>query len=418
MKKIIVLLLFIIVTVNMVSAEEIKKIDMESAINIALSKNVMYQSKKKDLEIAEKNIKIANRLKNPQLFSHTLIGRVTRSNNSQLGINLPVEVLKRGARKNVAIAEYNKAKTELEQYEYNLKIDVMEAYFEVLCAKSYVILMERKEYWYKNILEIAANKKNTEPRYEVDVLRARIKHERELIDLNYLRSNVNEAICNFNKVLNTNERDITYDTIEASLRDNSYILNIKLPSYDKLVDFALKNNFELKLSRDDIKIADKNITLTKRQRVPDLYLAGGYAYQKMSVHDPYQGAYVTAGMDFPILYTYRPEIDKSKIILDRLKYNKVAYEDLLNYTIQDNYYKFNAHKNNMENAQKIYNDMDRLLTLESEAYKKNEIRLMDLMNIEDSQQHYMTEFFESIHLFYKAYLNLLRNLGKNFDELL
>jgi hypothetical protein len=62
--------------------------------------------------------------------------------------------------------------------------------------------------------------------------------------------------------------------------------------------------------------------------------------------------------------------------------------------------------------------MDRLLTLESEAYKKNEIRLMDLMNIEDSQQHYMTEFFESIHLFYKAYLNLLRNLGKNFDELL
>ena len=90
----------------------------------------------------------------------------------------------------------------------------------------------------------------------------------------------------------------------------------------------------------------------------------------------------------------------------------------MNYTIQDNYYKFNAHKNNMEHAQKIYNDMDRLLTLESEAYKKNEIRLMDLMNIEDSQQQYMTEFIESIHLFYKAYLDLLRNLGKDLDETL
>lgn len=418
MKKLLSLVVVILFLINTVYAEEIVKVDMDTAINIALSKNIMYQAKKKDLEIAEKNIKIANRLKNPQLFSHTLIGRVTRGNNSQLGINLPVEVLKRGARKKVAIAEYEKAKTELEQYKYNLKIDVMDAYFEVLCAKSYYILMERKEYWYKNILSVAEHKKNTEPRYEIDVLRAKIKHERELIDLNYLSSNVNEAICNLNKVLNTNEQEITYDTVEDSLRDNSYILNIKLPSCEKLVDFALKNNFELKISREDIKIADKNITLVKRQRVPDLYLAGGYAYQKMSHNDPYDGAYVTAGMDFPILYTYRPEIQKAKIVLDRLKYNKIGYEDLLNYTIQDNYYKFNAHKNNMEHAQKIYNDMDRLLTLESSAYKKNEIRLMDLMNIEDSHQQYMTEFFESIHLFYKAYLDLLRNLGKDLEETL
>lgn len=416
MKKIIFILTAVFFFANTIQAEEIIKVDMDTAIQVALSKNVMYQSKKKDLLIAEKNIKIANRLKNPQLFSHTLIGRVTRSNNSQLGINLPVEVMKRSARKGVAIAEYEKAKTELEQYEYNLKIDVMEAYFDILCAKSYYILMQRKEHWYKNILSIAEHKRTTEPRYEVNVLRAKIKHERELIDLNYLSSNVNEAICNFNKVLNTNEREITYDTVEDSLRDNSYILNINLPSCEKLINFAHKHNYELKISRDDIKIADKNITLVRRQRVPDLYLAGGYAYQKMTVHDPYNGAYVTAGMDFPVFYTYRPEIEQAKIVLDRLKYNKVAYEDLLNYTIEDNYYKFNAHKNNMEHAQKIYNDMDRLLTLESEAYKKNEIRLMDLMNIEDSQQQYMTEFFNSIHLFYKAYLNLLRNLGKNFRD--
>ena len=92
-KNIILTVLILIVSINSVFAEEIVKVDMETAINIALSKNIMYQVKKKDLEIAEKNIKIANRLKNPQLFSHTLIGRVTRSNNSQLGINLPVEVL-------------------------------------------------------------------------------------------------------------------------------------------------------------------------------------------------------------------------------------------------------------------------------------------------------------------------------------
>ena len=43
---------------------------------------------------------------------------------------------------------------------------------------------------------------------------------------------------------------------------------------------------------------------------------------------------------------------------------------------------------------------------------------MDLMNIEDSQQQYMTEFIESINQYYKAYLDLLRNLGQDITEVL
>ena len=75
-------------------------------------------------------------------------------------------------------------------------------------------------------------------------------------------------------------------------------------------------------------------------------------------------------------------------------------------------------KKNMESAKKIYDDMDRILILESRAYERNEIRLMDLMNIEDSQQQYMTEFIESINQYYKAYLDLLRNLGQDITEVL
>lgn len=417
-KRFLSVIILMQICVCSVYAEDIVKINMDEAIKIAIAKNITYQSKKKELEIAEKNIKIANRLKNPQFFSHTLIGRVTRSNNSQLGMNIPVEVMKRGARKKVAIAEYEKAKTELERYEYNLRVDVMDAYFDILIAKSYYILMQRKERWYKAVLAVAEHKKNTEPRYEINVLRAKTKHERELMDLNYLQSNVNSAICNFNKVLNTNERTITYDTVENSLHDNKALMDIEIPAYEHLEEVALKHNYELKISKDDIEIAGRNVTLAKRQVIPDLQLAAGYAYQKMTVHDPYNGAYVTAGVDLPIFYTYRPEIQKAKIMLDRVKCDKVAYEDILRYTIQDNYNKFYAHKKNMECAKKIYDDMDRILILESRAYERNEIRLMDLMAIEDSQQQYMTEFINSINLYYKAYLDLLRNLGHDITEVL
>ena len=400
-----------------VLAENVVNINMDEAINIALSKNTIYQSKKHDLEIAEKNIKIANRLQNPQLFAHTLIGRVTRSNNSQMGINLPVEIAKRGVRKKVAIAEYNKAKTELEQYEYNLKVDVMDAYFNILVAKSYYILMQRKERWYKTVLKMAESKKKTEPRYEVDMLRAKTKHEREKMELSYRQANVNSAICNFNKVLNTNEKDITYDTVEHSLQDNKSLLDINLPTCEHLEEIALKHNFELRISEDNINIANRNVSLAKHQVIPNLYLAGGYAYQKLSVHDPYNGAYVTAGMDLPIFYTYRPEIQKAKITLERLKYDKIGYEDVLRYTIQDNYNKFYALKKNMERSRKIYNDMDKILEIESKAYEKNEIRLMDLMGIEDSQYQYMTEFIGFVTQYYNAYLELLRHLGCDIKDI-
>lgn len=416
MKKILLVILCLVTTSCTVLAEEIVKITMDEAVQIAIEKNIPYQAKKKNLEIAAKNIGIANALKNPQLFAHTLMGRVTRGNNSQLGMNIPIEILKRSARKSVALAEYEKAKTELEQYEYNLRIDVMDAYLDILCAKSYYSLMQRKERWYKAVMAVAESKKNPEPRYEVNVLRAKTKHERELMELNYLKSNVNSAICNFNKVLNTNEWTISYDTIEDSFQENEEMMHINLPALEKLEEIALKHNFELRVSKDDINIAGKNITLAKRHRVPDLYLGAGYAYQRLTKGDEYNGAYVTAGIDVPLFYMYRPEIEKAKITLERLKCDRIGYEDILRYTIQDNYNKFHAHKTNMECARKIYSDMDKILIMESRAYERNEIRLMDLMGIEDSQQTYMTEFINCIHQYYKAYLDLLRNLGKDIGD--
>lgn len=58
MKKILALFITTLFLISTVCAEEIVKVDMDTAINIALAKNVMYQSKKKDLEIAEKILRL------------------------------------------------------------------------------------------------------------------------------------------------------------------------------------------------------------------------------------------------------------------------------------------------------------------------------------------------------------------------
>ena len=46
--------------------------------------------------MAHKNIKIANKLQNPEIQSNVVIGNVALGNCSQAGLSLPIEILKRG----------------------------------------------------------------------------------------------------------------------------------------------------------------------------------------------------------------------------------------------------------------------------------------------------------------------------------
>ena len=76
-------------------------------IEIGLKENCDLKIKRMELKAAEKDIKIANRLKNPEIQSNVVIGNVALGNSSQAGVALPIEVLKRGVRKKIAQEEYS-----------------------------------------------------------------------------------------------------------------------------------------------------------------------------------------------------------------------------------------------------------------------------------------------------------------------
>ena len=97
MKRLIMLTL-IVLSINSASAKVIN-VDLDEMITIGLEQNQDIKIKRLELEAAEKDIKIANRLQNPQLQSNVVIGNVALGNCSQAGLAFPVEVLKRGIRK-------------------------------------------------------------------------------------------------------------------------------------------------------------------------------------------------------------------------------------------------------------------------------------------------------------------------------
>ena len=164
--RIVILLISLIIFTLPVNAE-VKRVSLDEAVQLTLRNNLDLQAKRKELGIAEAEIKIANRLQNPQVQTNVLIGQVRTGNSSQAGLMLPIETFKRGVRKKAAIAQKKSIENQIRQFEHELKIKVMKAYFDVLYYKSIVKIMNERKELFENMKKIAQERPQSNIRYKI-----------------------------------------------------------------------------------------------------------------------------------------------------------------------------------------------------------------------------------------------------------
>lgn len=420
MKRFIFTLILILATQIAVFAN-VKNVDLDTMVQIGLKQNCDLKIKRMELKAAEKDIKIANRLKNPEIQSNIVMGNVALGNSSQAGVSLPIEVLKRGIRKKVAIEEYNIKETELKQAEHNYKLQVMQAYFDILYAKSVYNIQEERLKLFKNLVQITTDKPKY-PSYEIDNLKADIQYAQQLIAVNMAKSNLLAKQFELNKILNTGDDSVMYDTKEASLWGNWAFLNIKLPEYNFLENIALQYSYMVKISQKNIDKSELEVTMAKRNRVPDVSVAGGYAWQAhRNAPNDYGGAFVGFGIDVPILYNYTPEIQKAQIFLERSKASKKAYEYQLKYELKKDYNTFKYSAENMEHSRKILQDSEKIVKLSTDGYIKGKNSYTDLVINENGHQEVLSQYLTAMSRHFYSYLELMQDIGHDIlieEELL
>ena len=420
MKRFIFTLILILATQITVFAN-VKNVDLDTMVQIGLKQNCDLKIKRMELKAAEKDIKIANRLKNPEIQSNIVMGNVALGNSSQAGVSLPIEVLKRGIRKKVAIEEYNIKETELKQAEHNYKLQVMQAYFDILYAKSVYNIQEERLKLFKNLVQITTDKPKY-PSYEIDNLKADIQYAQQLIAVNMAKSNLLAKQFELNKILNTGDDSVMYDTKEASLWGNWAFLNIKLPEYNFLENIALQYSYMVKISQKNIDKSELEVTMAKRNRVPDVSVAGGYAWQAhRNAPNDYGGAFVGFGIDVPILYNYTPEIQKAQIFLERSKASKKAYEYQLKYELKKDYNTFKYSAENMEHSKKILEDSEKIVKLSTEGYINGKNSYTDLVINENGHQEVLSQYLTAMSRHFYSYLELMQDIGHDIlieEELL
>lgn len=410
----IVIILACIITFCLPAQAEVVKVTLDEAVQLTLRNNLDLQAKRKELGIANAEIKIANRLQNPQVQSNILLGEVRTGNSSQAGVMVPIETFKRKVRKKAAIAQKKVIENQIREYEHDLKIKVMKAYFDVLYFKSIeAIMMERKSL-FENMREIAQSKPQSLSNYKIDTLQSDIRYKKQLIVLNRAKADLISAQFNLNKVINTAATENMYDTKESSLfSDDLTILDIKLPTYDIIEAIALKYSHSIRIADSNIEKYKQESILARRQRIPDIIVGGGFAWQAKyeGQGNWWPGAFVGGGFDLPILYTFRPDIDRAQIILEKAKMDKVSFENKLKITLKQNYNSFKYSQENMNYYKEILKESDEILKMSTERYRNGQTPLINLFMIENGHQEILNEYLIAMDLYYGVYLEMMHNMG-------
>lgn len=414
MKKILLTILCFIFLTQVAGYSEVVHISLDEAVSLAIDKNLDIKSKRKKAEELKQDIKIANALKNPQFQSNFLVGRVTRGNSSQFGLALPVEVAKRGIRKKVAQINLQIAENEIRASEHELKIRVMRAYFNILYMKSVVKILQEREKMFRSIKSIADNHEQYELHTSIDILQNDMKYKKQLVLLNKAKANLLGAQFALNDVMNIDGSKVMYDTIEASLFSKDLaILNINIPQYQVIEDTAMQYSYALSIAEQNIEKRSAEVTQAKRKRIPDVTVAGGYAYQ--TAHQTrgaaLPGAFVGAGFDIPILYSYTPDVKKAKIVLNRAEIDKASFENHLKFALKEDYNDFKYAKENIEHYKVILQESMEVLDNYKKRYEKGQVMLLNLLQVETAHQENVREYINAVQVFYDAYLNLMQNVG-------
>lgn len=413
MKK-IVITLFLLFSICLPSSSQVVHITLDNAINLALENNLDLKSKRKKAEELQQEIKIANALKNPRFESNFLIGRVTRGNSSQFGLSVPVEVAKRGIRKKIAQTNLDIVEKEIKASEHDIKIEIMKNYFNILYLKSVVLIFQEREKLFKNLKTIAEQKSKKYVNYDVDILQADMKYKRQLVYLNKAKADLLIAQFKLNDTINIKNSENMYDTIEESLFINDLsLLNLTLLPYQTIEDTAMKYSYSLAIAESNITKSEQEVTQAKRQRIPNLTIGGGTAYQTahQTGGDSLPGAYIAIGADIPILYSYSPDIKKAKIVLERSNIDKDSFENHLRYALKQDYNEFKYAKANMEHYKNILSESQKLMNTYSKRYEKGQTSLQNFIQVETMHQETLKDYIGAAQAYYDSYLNLMHNVG-------
>ena len=405
------------------------KLNIHEAIELALEKNVYLIKKRKDYEIAKNNIKIANRLQNPSFEMDYGLGNTNKGNPQQFGLSQVIELGKRSPRKKMAQVELLLSDDDVKAAEFEVKMDVRESFIRLAAAKSKLKNIHDQKEIILKLVSISETKIEPDTP-DMDIMPSKIVLNQFILKENNARAAVLAAKYDFNKALNVNrsqEDNTFYDIEDDDLQDDSFVSHLTpspksiMPKFDDVANSAYEKRYDLKIAKKEIEVAQKNLDVVIRQRIPDIEVGGGYAYMSSYQNEGngmISGGYAKASLiNLPLLYNYSPEIKNAKLQLEQSQLRFESTKNKATTSLMSAYEKFIiAQKNlNYYNSDLIHNSKE-ILKIAAKNYEMEKADVTSLVFVQQSYSEIMDAYIDSLCNYYIAWIDFLREYNdENLD---
>ena len=305
-------------------------------------------------------------------------------------------------------------------------MDVREAYINLVSKKSVLETLKQQKTLQEELLQIARQRVKAGNVPEIDVIQAEIALNQMITQVNSAAANVKSSLSDFNKIIN-NPQNIIYDSMDNifSEENNFDEMLTPLPTKDfpqisQIMQKALENRYDIQIAKQEVDVAEKNLTVIARQKIPDIALNSGFAYQNANHTEDGRfngGAYIGASLvNIPLFYNYSPEIQNAAL---KLQQAELKYESAKNKAEKDvtsAYDKFLIAAENLNYYEsKILTSSEELIEISKKAYETGKSDITSLIVMKQSYKSIIVGYTYALAEYYNSWTNFLREVNdENF----
>ncbi len=332
MNKLKVILLLLILSVGNIHSQNL--LSLKDAVNIALQKNTTVKIAENNLRIAENNYQLGNADFLPKFdlnlstiyndnYNYVYGMKKYSAYTTNIASIKASYILFNGMRN---FATYSKYKYYKSLSQFATKATREKIALEVIRSYNEVAKLQENLFVAKESMEISRDRMNRQKskmkfghNSSIDYLSSVVDFNKDSLNFIYVSTLLKQQKQKLNKLLNRNiNEDFIVDT---------NVVYKELPTEEKLIELALKNNSNYNTAKEQVKISEEEKSIANSVFYPNLVLESAYGYNKipdefsLDFENPNKTFYAGVSLQFNIFNGFKNKIQSqnAEILLENSK---------------------------------------------------------------------------------------------------
>lgn len=387
------------------------KLNFEEAKKILLQQNLKIISSYYDISLAEADVIQAKLWRNPYFIWNQEMFSIAKNEyfNFQNQFLVQVEQVFSVSGKHLwgvrmAKLGVQQNKLQLQDVLRGLLYELGEKYIQLHTAQKRQILYQQIVEKYKKLIESAENKLRVGATSKTEVTRLKSERITILSDEIHNQNEIIEATSSIRQLLNLKE------TINIRTQD---ILDIKENELqiDAILNDALSNRPDVKLSKNNIETQEVNLKLQKAQAMPDLKLGYQPSDKGSNFVRAYQG--MVFEMSLPIFDRNQGGIKRAKTQVAQAQINQAQVDNTVRNEVANAFSQWINTKKGFQNfTPELMNDMQEISKNADLNYDNKNINLLQYIDLQRIYTQNQLQFIDLQKKYKQAVNRLNFSVGK------